>query len=469
VGGWQRSTYFDQQNRVEEANMKNSYRRREFLSKLGVSAAILPFLTGPMSAAAALAADSASSPIGKNGRRKQRLIVMFSPNGVVQDDYWPQTEGADFEITPILEPLADYRDKMLLLHGVSNKVGGDGDSHMRGMSCLLTGAELLPGNIQGGSHTPAGWASGISVDQELKNFLQSNAHSSTRFGALEFGVQVREEADPWTRMCYAGRNRPVAPVNDPYSMFARMYGRSKDDELLGSVLDDVRYQLKKVGNQLGHEAKQMMQEHQTFVSEMERDLRNAAQQKLDAPAPNLEDGVSLRQSNMPKISRMQIDLLVNGFANDMNRVATLQYSNSVGQVRMKWLGINEPHHQLSHDPDMKEDSQKKLTKINQWFAGQMQYLLKKLAETKEPGTDESLLDNTLVIWTNELGKGNSHTLQNIPMLLAGSAPGFKMGRYLKLDDVAHNRLWLSLTSAFGHELESFGEKNLCEGGKLNLA
>lgn len=307
------------------------------------------------------------------------------------------------------------------------------------------------------------------MDQELKNFLQSQPTSSTRFGSLEFGVAVREEADPWTRMCYAGKNRPIAPVNDPYSIFTRMYGRSKDDDLLRSVLDDVKDQLKTVGNRLGNEAKDMMEEHQGFVSEMERDLRKAAQQKLDSPAPNLEDGVAIRQSNMPKISRMQIDLLVNGFANDMNRVATLQYSNSVGQVRMKWLGINEPHHQLSHDPDMKEGSQKKLTKINRWFAGEMHYLLKKLADTKEPGTDESLLDNTLVIWTNELGKGNSHTLQNIPMLMVGSAAGFKMGRYLKLDNVAHNRLWLSLTSAFGHELESFGEKKLCKGGKLDLA
>ena len=164
------------------------------------------------------------------------------------------------------------------------------------------------------------------MDQELKNFLQSQPTSSTRFGSLEFGVAVREEADPWTRMCYAGKNRPIAPVNDPYSIFTRMYGRSKDDDLLRSVLDDVKDQLKTVGNRLGNEAKDMMEEHQGFVSEMERDLRKAAQQKLDSPAPNLEDGVAIRQSNMPKISRMQIDLLVNGFANDMNRVATLQYS-----------------------------------------------------------------------------------------------------------------------------------------------
>jgi hypothetical protein len=88
---------------------------------------------------------------------------------------------------------------MLTLHGLSNKVRGDGDSHMRGMSCLLTGIELFPGNIQGGSHTPAGWASGISIDQEIRGFLQSRAETRTRFGSLELGVGVPNRADPWTR------------------------------------------------------------------------------------------------------------------------------------------------------------------------------------------------------------------------------------------------------------------------------
>ena len=443
--------------------MNNLQQRRNFLSKLGVGAAALPFVAG---LPAVLGSPKKRT---QGGKKKQRVVIMFSPNGVVQDNYWPSTEGADFETTPIIQPLAGFKDRMLMLKGVSNKVRGDGDNHMRGMSCLLTATELLPGNIQGGSHTPAGWAGGISVDQEIKNFLQSRPESATRFGSIEFGVAVSDRADPWTRMCYAGSNRPVAPNSDPYSVFARMYGRSKDDELLRSVLDDVKEQLKVVGNRLGSEAKTMLVEHQGFVSEMERDLRKAAEQTLQSPAPELEDGVVMRESNMPKISRMQIDLLVNGFVNDMNRVATLQYSNSVGQVRMNWLGINEPHHQLSHDPDMKEDSQEKLTKINQWYAGELNYLLTRLAETREPGTDESLLDNTLVIWTNELGKGNSHTLQNIPMLIAGSAEGFTMGRYLKFDDVAHNRLWMSLMSAFGHDVETFGLKKLCDGGKLNLS
>ena len=145
-----------------------------------------------------------------------------------------------------MSPLEAFKDRMLILRGLSNKVRGDGDGHMRGMSCLLTGIELFPGNIQGGSDTPAGWASGISIDQEIKDFFQSREETRTRFGSLEFGVGVTDRADPWTRMSYAGPNKPVAPISDPYQMYQKLYGQLKDKENLQSILDDVRDDLKKV-------------------------------------------------------------------------------------------------------------------------------------------------------------------------------------------------------------------------------
>ena len=80
-----------------------------------------------------------------------------------------------------------------------------------------------------------------------------------------------------------------------------------------------------------------------------------------------------------------------------------------------------------------------------------------------------MLDNTLLIWTNELGKGNSHTHENIPMVLVGGGAGLKMGRSLRFDKVPHNRLWLSLAQAMGHsELTTFGQADLCVDGPLPL-
>lgn len=436
----------------------NTLHRRQFLQRVGLSAASLPFLVG-----------LPSLGLGAPARPRQRLIVMFSPNGTIPPAFWPDEEGKDFKLKEIMSPLESFKDRMLVLRGLSNKVRGDGDSHMRGMSCLLTGIELFPGNIQGGSHTPAGWASGISIDQELKNFLQSREETRTRFGSLEFGVGVTDRADPWTRMSYAGANKPVAPISDPYQMYQKLYGQIKNRENLQSVLDAVREDLRKVGKLISAEDRRLLEEHEALVRQMERELSESGRQTLRVTPPGLEEGIADQNDNVPRLSRMQIDLLVNSFVNDMARVATLQYTKSVGSARMNWLDIKDGHHALSHEPDKDETAQGKLIKINKWFAGELNHLAQKLAATPEPGGGGTMLDNTLIVWTNELGKGNSHTLDNIPFVLLGGGFGFEMGRSVKFNGVAHNRLHLALAHAMGHKLETFGKASLCEGGPLKLA
>lgn len=430
--------------------------RREFLRHLGVSSAALPFLSGLPGLNAA------------EGRQGKRLIIMFSPNGTIPWEFWPEGETLDFK--RILKPLEPFKDKLVTLRGVHNKVEGDGDRHMRGMSCLLTGTELLPGNIQGGSDTPAGWASGISIDQEIKNFLQSRDETRTRFGSLEFGVAVPNRADPWTRMSYAGPNQPIAPVDDPEQMLGKLYGRMKDKESLTSIIDGVRDDLAKVSKKLGAEDRVRLEEHLTLVREMEAELQRGNEDlNLTHPVPEIDPDIELVNDNTPRLSRMQIDLLVNSMANDMTRVATLQFMRSVGQARMNWLGIKDGHHSLSHESDENKEAVESLTKINEWFAGELAYLTKRLAETPEPGGDGSMLDNTLVVWLNELGKGNSHTLDDIPfVLLGGKAHGLKAGRALNFGGVSHNRLWLSIAQSMGHGIQTFGNAKFCEGGALNL-
>src|SRR6059058_3776300 len=318
----------------------NAIHRRQFIRQLGISAASMPFLLG-------LPSLGLASP----ARPRQRLIVVFSPNGTIPSAFWPEESGADFKLKEIMEPLEPFKERMLVLHGVCDRVRGDGDNHMRGIGCLLTGIELFPGNIHGGSDTPAGWASGISIDQEIKDYFQSKEETRTRFGSLEFGVGVTDRADPWTRMSYAGPNKPVAPISDPYQMYQKLYGQLKDKESLQSVLDDVRGDLKKVRKLISAEDRRMLEDHEVLVRQMEKEIAESGRQKLRVSPPTLEEGVADQNDNVPRLSRMQIDLLVNSFVNDMARVATLQYTKSVGQARMNWLGITDPHHGLSHEPD----------------------------------------------------------------------------------------------------------------------
>ena len=430
--------------------------RREFLRHLGIGAAAVPFVLNLPSFG--LAAPTVP--------RRQRLVIVFSPNGVFPKEFWPDNTGYDFEFKEILKPLEPFQGRSLVLRGISDKIRGDGDNHMRGIGCLLTGTELFPGNVQGGSDTPAGWSKGISLDQELKNFLQSKPETRTRFGSLEFGLMVPDRADTWTRMSYAGANKPIAPIDDPYQMFNKLYGRMKDEQTLGSVLDDLEDDFKKVAGLVSAEDRQLLKEHTTFVREMEQELKADSSRDMGHAVPKLDPGVKEENDNMPRLSKLQIELLVSSFAADFARIATFQITNSVGNARMRWLGIDQGHHELSHEPDTNEEAVKKLIKINKWYCEQVAYLAKRLDETPEPGGAGSLLDNTTIVWSNELGKGNSHTLDNIPFVLVGGGLGFKMARSINFKGVPHNRLLLSIAHAFGHNLKTFGNPDYCGEGPL---
>ena len=438
----------------------NSINRRTALKNLGLSSLSLPILSQSSSLFSANADKTAP---------KQRLIVMFSPNGTIPNHFWPDTIGEDFEHKAILKPLEPFHDQLLILRNLHNKVRGDGDNHMRGMSCLLTGIELFPGNVMGGGNTPSGWPKGISIDREISNHLQSQPHTRTRFGALHFGVGVQDTADPWTRMSYNGPNQPVTPLSDPYDAYRKIYGNVRDKKKVRSILDDLKTDLHKVANRLSESDRKLLIEHSKLVQRMDKEYEvGSSLSNLNALPPELPEGIRNLNENIPQLGRLQIDLLVNSFVNDFARVATLQYTKSVGQAKMKWLDVEDAHHTLSHEPDKNKDAHDKLVRINTWFAEELAYLLKKLESTPEPGQKGSMLDHTLVIWTNELGKGNSHTLDHIPFVLAGNGFGFRMGRSMSCENVPHNRFLLSLAHAVGHPLKTFGNPRLSAGGPLIL-
>src|SRR5207245_1634988 len=119
-------------------------------------------------------------------------------------------------------------------------------------------------------------------------------------------------------------------------------------------LDDLRDGRRKGSGAVSADDRRLLEEHASFVREMELELKETksqAQGNVGHAVPELEPGVKKENDNMPKVSKMQIDLMVNSFVADFTRVATLQFTNSVGQARMRWLGVSESHHELSHKPD----------------------------------------------------------------------------------------------------------------------
>ncbi|MFM7865419.1 MAG: DUF1552 domain-containing protein, partial [Planctomycetaceae bacterium] len=202
------------------------------------------------------------------------------------------------------------------------------------------------------------------------------------------------------------------------------------------VLDVVREDLQKISKVISGADRQLLEEHAEFVRGMEQQLQSAKNVESNHVLPVLEPGIREENDNIPAITKMQMELLVNSFVNDFARVATFQITNSVGQPKMRWLGIDEGHHELSHEPNENKEAHEKLTKINTWYCEQLAFLVKRLAETPEPGGQGSLLDNTLIVWGNELGQGNSHTLDNIQLALSSS--DYRRWRSVRGDRIGGN-------------------------------
>jgi hypothetical protein len=166
-------------------------------------------------------------------------------------------------------------------------------------------------------------------------------------------------------------------------------------------------------------------------------------------------------ANMPAIGKLQMDLAAAALACDLTRVLSLQWTYAESNQSFPHLGFTDFHHVMSHAGDSDAAAQEKLTKINVWYAEQFAYLLGKLASYPEEGG--TLLDNTAVLWCNEVGKGNNHAHRDLPFLLAGSCGGyFRTGRFV--DYMAggaaghpHNNLLVSLAQAMGLPDTTFGD------------
>jgi Protein of unknown function (DUF1552) len=173
--------------------------------------------------------------------------------------------------------------------------------------------------------------------------------------------------------------------------------------------------------------------------------------------------------NFPTIAKIQMDLMLLALTCGMTNVSTFMFANSDSWQYYPWIGINEEHHTMSHQPDSDTATMEKLTQINIWTAQQITYMLDGLAKATD-SDGSSVLDNSLLLWGNELGKGNTHTYQDIPWMLAGGVGGqFRMGRFLQYNRQPHNNMLVSIANAFGFtDVTTFGDATVCTGALPNL-
>jgi Protein of unknown function (DUF1552) len=452
--------------------------RRRFLAGLGASAGLAPLLP-PLEA------------LANGGALPKRLLFVGTANGTVREQWLPGfTQGA-LQLKTILQPLAAYASQLLVVDGLNYQVAidkGVKDGHFGGMNGALTGrgnAIIDPNDDAGHS-----LALGISVDQHIAKSLSAGL----AFRSLELGIEVEAYSPTVATYAYAGSKQPLLPENSPFLVWDRVFKnfsptgqvdpvaeRRKADQR--SLLDFVAKDIKRVERGLGRSDKARLEAHLTSVRELETALGAVRPpSSLDActrPARGtvIDTDPYSGNDNIPAISRMQMDLMVTAMACDLTRVGTLVYGRAGAQHRFTWLGPefnsdpdNGPNdstaglHGLAHN-ESNPTSRAKLARCHAWYAGEVKALLDKLAAV--PEGNGSMLDNTLVVWMNEMGTG-SHSLEKTPWVLAGNLQGtFRTGR-LVTSPGPHNRLLLSLTQAFGLPDSTFGDPDFCPGPLAGL-
>ena len=446
--------------------------RRALLRGAGGIAIGLPFLEimTPLGKRPAHAAAAAAP---------KRFLVFFSPDGNIHENWAPTGTETAFTLSRILAPLEAHKQRLVILDGVENKVGGysarPGDDHMKGMGTMLTGIGLLAGTTQGGAGDPAGLAGGISLDQTIANTIGT----TTKFKSLELGVEAGSSGTVWGYSAYAGANQPLPPDNNPAAVFTRVFGTTGTDTSAvarqqaerRSVLDAVKQSYTKLNPRLGAADRAKLDEHLTNVRDLETRLTAVGAAGAGCARPADPGKVDYKaNASFPAVGKLQTDLLVMAMACDLTRVGTLQFEQSVGNVRFTWVdpAITRGHHDLSHDGDTVTDTIEQLTLINIWYSQQFAYLLDSLQSLKE-ADGSSVLDNTLVMWVNELARGNAHSHDKMPFVLAGGAGGaLRGGRFLTYKGTSHNNLLVSCMNMMGVAGTTYGDPAFCTGPLANL-
>ncbi len=438
---------------------KKAIPRRTVLRGIGVSVA-LPLLDGMVPAFAAQR-NSAAKAV-------RRFGAVYVPNGMALPYWTPATEGA-FEVTPVLQPLASFRDQMLVLTGL-NKAGGGG--HAAAATGFLTGVFPNRSEYQ--------LEGGISMDQ----FMAKELGHQTQLASLEVSLENRESVG----LCDAGyacayvntiswrtRTTPLPMDNNPRAVFERLFGDTGTTDLTArnlrlqqnrSILDSVTEKVADLQRGLGPSDQRRLSEYLDAVRDIERRIQKAEEQSAtEWPVVDQPAGVP---SSYEEHAKLMFDLQALAFQCDLTRIITFMMGRELSGRSYPEIGVSESHHPASHHEN---DPAKILTlsKINTFHTTLFAHYIEKLRST--PDGDGSLLDNTTILYGSGMGNSTAHSPENLPILLVGGANQFKGGRHLTYPKgTPMTNLLLTLMEKFGVRQESLGDSNgKLDGDPLSVA
>lgn len=398
--------------------------------------------------------DEARSTAVSASEPPVRFAVLFAGNGFHSKEWWARGEGAGMELGKVLDPLRDFRQKLLFIRGLYNEEALKGNIHSSQTGNLLSGAPLAAGGEI---------RSGTSVDQVI---AQRFGHA-TKVPSLVLGC---EPANPSVHknysMLYSSHiswSSPTTPTPlelYPALAFDRLFkdGVQRGDR---SVLDAVLADARDFRKQISSLDQRKLDEYLDSVREVEQRIEQAGKKgELQGWRP------ALSQPNIPRPAdgipqdiaehmRLMCDILVLAFQTDTTRVCTLKLNNDHSSLRFPHLGVDYMiHHLLSHS-----DTADWL-KVNQFFLEQVAYIARKLDAIEEGG--RTTLDNSMILFCSSMLTGN-HEANQLPVIVLGGGGGrIKGGRvldYLGKPNRKMCSLFLSLMDRTGLHLPRFGDSS----------
>lgn len=448
--------------------MSKTISRRTILRGMGTALA-LPWLEcmlpGPGLMARQVGRATSDAPL--------RMAFLYVPNGMHMQDWTPAEVGRDYELTPILQPLADLKSKFNVLSGLELDGGyahGDGGGdHARSVASFLTGAH--PRKTDG-----TDIRNGPSVDQ----IAASKVGHLTKFASLEMGTEASAPAGRCdsgysclytSNISWRNETSPIAKEINPRAIFERMFGvddrtqtqKAIDDRARRrkSILDYVNQEAKLLHQELGAADRRKLDEYLFAVRDIERRLNStelldrAEQEVPDYPRP---EGVPRKYEEH---LLLLFDMMVLAFQTDSTRISTLMYANAGSNRSYRNLGIREGHHNLSHHGNSKK-KQEQISKINVYHSSLFAKLISKLDAI--PEGDGTLLDNCMIMYGSGIADGNSHAHSQLPIVLAGGGGGtISTGRHINYKrGTPLTNLYRSMLDRMGARVDEFGDSD----GKL---
>ena len=356
-------------------------------------------------------------------------------------------------------PWSAHQESLLVLSGLTN-LAGDADfagDHARGTGSFLTCTAV--------NHSESDVISAVSIDQVIaqhlagetaRNSLQLGIAGGDGIGDCDSGYSCSYVHN----LSWAGPSTPLPQVTSPALVFDLLFGgddpnasaedKARRQHYRLSVLDTVLEEIHALEPKLSASDNAKLEEYLTGVRGLEVRIEEGTSLVCTPPER------PIATENVPEVTAQMVQLMATAFECDITRVISFMLGNGASRMAHDHLGIPSAHHDLSHHQD-DPDNLASLAVIDSWEVQQLALLLDELAQRTDI-SGESLLDNTLVMFSSEISDGNSHSHRDLPVLLAGGGAGaVTPGRHLDLTNIPIADLYISMAAAHGLALNSFGQ------------